>query len=108
MSEIHTHRRCAYYTTHVCGQTPVQFLSRYRDESDYCVNGRRITVKDNHTLHSHDGEPVSASENLTLSLYFVQAYADYCIWHSHQKQFHGEGWPALKPFDDYLFAEVAA
>lgn len=60
------------YKGHVCGLKPVQFISRYRDQNDYCVNGVRVTLSDN-------GEWMRGTpeEREKVRLFALDSYADY-------------------------------
>ena len=83
------------YQGHICGRNgQVQFISRYRDENDYCVGGQRIAVHDDGTVHSY---PAPTPEHLqAIRLYEIQKYGEYVLWHA--KQEHGP-WLQLQSFD---------
>lgn len=90
---------CGYRgAAHYCGHPPVQFISRYRETSDYCVNGVRISIHDNGGMHSTCHE-VTDAERRALWIYSLEQYADYCRWHAEQRAKHGDAWPTLAPFD---------
>lgn len=43
---------CGYRGSfHFCAQGRVGFISRYRDENDYCIDGRRVTLRDDGSTH---------------------------------------------------------
>jgi len=56
------------------GPGKVRFISRYKDENDYCVEGVRITLWDNGRC---DGTPEQAE---ALRLYLLDQYADTIRW----------------------------
>ena len=69
------------YTGHVCDvwTKNVQFISRYRNENDYCVGGKRVTVTDEGIVRNgtvEDYEKIRAFE--------TNKYSDYLIWHGKQ------------------------
>ena len=66
------------YQGHVCSSWEVQFISRYRDESDYCVFGERVTLYDNGTFKGI----IPQEQKTALYLYLLNEYANYCKFHA--------------------------
>lgn len=89
------------YQGHVCS-AKVQFISRYKDHNDYCVRGKRIRLMDGGTLSSTCHE-VTEAERQAIQLYLLDAYADYCKWHSEAVE-----WLVLAPFDYTFPLRIAA
>jgi hypothetical protein len=63
------------YGGHTCGRR-VQFISRYRTQQDYCIDGVRFTVFDNGEVYRYPG--VSPEDLQRLSHYLLSEYANYC------------------------------
>jgi hypothetical protein len=80
----------------------VQFICRYRDENDYCIDGRRIIVYDDGRVRNRDRLPVSAEEVQQLRTYLLDEYAAYCRWHVERQQQSGYS-PPLQPFGPPAF-----
>ena len=96
---------------HFCGPT-VQFILRYKDQNDYCLNGKRLTVYDSGLVRK-TCEPVTVAELNALRAYFAAEYVDYVKWHHEKAKRFGKDWPALKaddrtPLYADTFAEVTA
>lgn len=80
----------------------VKFISRYQDENDYCVNGRRVHVHDNGRTNATDSERELIIAHLTAE------HNKYVAWHAQQVAKFGGDFPALMPFACVLTpAEVA-
>lgn len=63
------------YQGHICGARPVQAISRYRDQNDYCIEGHRVTLYD-------DGQCTGTQEQRrALALFLLDEYAEYLHWH---------------------------
>ena len=71
----------------------VQFISRYRDETDYCVSGQRVHLYDDSTVRNATPEQIEA-----LELHLIYSYSDYLFWHHAQRIKYGIEWPTLEPF----------
>lgn len=84
------------YTGHVCAvhSRAVQFISRYRDETDYCVGGHRICVLDTGEVRTVDATPEQLER---IALFELEEYADYLRWHA--EQWHGSAEVPLQAFD---------
>ena len=86
---------CGYES---CPCRGVHFISRYREETDYCVNGKRVSVGD-------DGMALYSSTTLAdleaLNLFSLEQYAKYCAWHVEQKTTKPDiyGDMVLQPFE---------
>lgn len=86
---------CGYES---CPCRGVHFISRYREETDYCVDGKRVSIGD-------DGMAVYFSTTLddlkALDLYHLEQYAKYCAWHSSKKRENPAvyGDMVLQPFE---------
>jgi hypothetical protein len=64
------------YMGHVCSIGTVHFMSRYRFENDYCVDGARIGIHDDGTVKWHGHTP--SQEILDRILIFeLERYAEY-------------------------------
>ena len=88
---------CGY--DHFCTRG-VQFISRYRDENDYCVGGERVRVFDNGAEPPRaNGKCVSTRQVQAILLFELDKYAVYLAWHVENDL--GSG---LLPFD---FAHLA-
>lgn len=85
---------CGYHT--FCG-TGISFISRYRDETDYCIAGERIRVYDDGTVRAtcHD---VTPEEIRRIELFRLTEYADYCRWHVEQNRRRPDWHMELQPF----------
>ena len=86
------HCTCAF--DHVPQSGKVFFISRYRDENNYCVAGQRIRVFDNGDVYA-SGEPATPAQLTALRLFLLEEYARYCKWHCDIPY---RGVP-LQPFD---------
>lgn len=66
---IRERQQCSYGRDggHCC--VGVHFISRYRQQTDYCVDGVRVSV--------NDGDPLPKP----IFLYELDQYADYLRWH---------------------------
>lgn len=90
-------QRCGY---HSCICQGVAFISRggVKPDSDYCVNGKRVRVRDDGTVYAYD---LTAADVAELTAYFLREYARYCAWHVAKKytqpQVYGE--MVLQPFN---------
>lgn len=73
-----TNQRKCGYEGHYCGSGRVQFISRYRGENDYCVDGRRISVSDDGKVNWHC-EDQSPNDVERIRLYELAKYADYIL-----------------------------
>jgi hypothetical protein len=71
---------CGYHG-HVCSVGTVQFISRYRDANDYCVDGRRITVRDDGHAPTFGHEAVALELVERIWLWELERYAAYLRWH---------------------------
>ena len=86
---------CGYES---CSCRGVNFISRYREETDYCVNGKRVSIGD-------DGGAAYYSTNQSdldaIDLFHLEQYAKYCYWHSKQKREKPDvyGDMVLQPFE---------
>lgn len=88
--------RCGYAG---CYDHGTRFISRYRDQNDYCVDGTRVTLYDSGEFH---GSPAQARAVL---LFELSKYTEYIAWNRQQRAKFGEHeWTALKPFDYAAFA----
>jgi len=69
-------RQTCGYKGHVCSYNgEVQFISRYHDQNDYCVEGRRVTIGDDGTTrHAESGDVEK------IRLFELERYADYLRW----------------------------
>lgn len=81
------------YMGHICNDT-VQFISRYRDENDYCIGGVRVHLYDDSTVRGATPKQIEA-----LELHLLAAYAEYLGWHSKMHFDWGHDWPKAYPFD---------
>lgn len=70
-------RETCGYTGHVCGPG-VKFISRYRDENDYCVDGRRIRVCDTGRVSPN----ASAADVDAIFMHELERYGAYLEWRS--------------------------
>ena len=95
------HPVCGYDS---CPCRDVHFISRYRGESDYCIDGERVRVSDESGISSR----ATAEQVRKLSLFFLESYADYCKWHAQQRARHGDEWPSLSPFNRPFAVAVPA
>ena len=83
------------YQGHICQRGKVQFISRYRDQNDYCVSGDRVRIYDNGEVRYGTPAQVAAIRQFEL-----EKYAEYCRWHAEFKaRVGGEYLPALAPFE---------
>ncbi len=57
----------------------VKFICRYRCESDYMVDGVRVSIHDSGHAHSLNG--VTSAQREAIRLYELQRYAEYVQWH---------------------------
>lgn len=93
MSYAMTHYgTCGYQN---CSDRGVQFISRYQDQTDYCVNGTRVRVYD-------DGHRRHAKYDAELDLIYMHElgkYAEYAIWHAEQRVRFAGDFPELAPFN---------
>ena len=81
---------CGYDGVHGCGRG-VYFISRYRDETDFCVNGHRVHVYDDgHT----SGTP---AEIQSIVLHELTKYGEYAIWNAEHRA-KDATWPTLEAF----------
>jgi len=60
-----------------CGYEPcpcwgIHFISGYKDESDYCIDGKRVTLRDDGLIWR-----ATKSEALRLQSFLLEDYADY-------------------------------
>ncbi len=92
-----TRQECGYQG-HVCGLKAVQFISRYRDENDYCVAGHRISLND----AGEFGESTPA-EREAIKLFILNEYAGYIKWHVEFKA-KMDATMTLQPFQYASFA----
>jgi hypothetical protein len=92
-----THETCGYQG-HCCSSKDVQFISRYRDQNDYCVGGNRVSVYDSGEVRNG-----SAADYKRILLFELARYAEYIARHVRHKEAYGM--TALQPFG---FAELAA
>lgn len=74
---------CGYHG-HVCQQNTVQFISRYRNQNDYCVSGNRVTIYDDGAVRRGTPEQIAA-----VRLFELRKYAEYCQWHAEYKAKNG-------------------
>ena len=83
-----------------CAIGVIQFISRFRSESSYCVDGHRVTVHDDGAVHASS---LDVTDELLqrLMIHFLQAYASYCFWHVEFTAKHSNAnyRPELLPFD---------
>ncbi len=94
---------CGYLSfNHHCAKGKVSFISRGFGEDDYCVEGRRVRI------HADQTTSATLEERRLLWLYFLEKYAEYCIWHCDMKSKPGnqDYWPALSPFEMGGFDEL--
>ncbi len=87
---------CGYLSfNHHCAKGKVSFISRYHDETDYCVEGARVCVHDDQTTNA------TLEQRRLLWFYFLDKYAKYCLWHAEMKHKPDNAayMPALAPFD---------
>lgn len=87
----HTTQTCGYQG-HTCGRE-VQFISRYRDQSDYCVSGQRISVYDDGST----SDRATPDQLQAIRLFLLNRYAEYITWRADMKQKHGGDWGPLQP-----------
>ena len=80
------------YQGHVCGLKPVQFISRYRNANDYCINGKRVVLHDDGTF-----ERGTTQDRESVQLFLLAEYSDYLRWRASMRQKFGE-MPAIQPF----------
>ena len=78
-----------------CPCKGVNFISGGLGRTDYCVDGKRITLDDAGRVLSRSA---SAGQVEQLGLGLLARYAQYCIWHTGQVQRFGADFPALSPF----------
>ena len=71
------------YGGHVCGNR-VQFISRYRNENDYCVDGRRVSIHDDGTVRRAEGSDLER-----IRLFELGKYAEYIRWREDAKERYG-------------------
>jgi hypothetical protein len=81
----------------VCGYDPcpcrgVHFVSRYKQETDYCIDGKRIVVKDGGEIRS--AAPLQLEK---LIAYFADERAKYLVWHNAALLKYGD---ALGPISE--------
>ena len=75
------------YEGHYCRAGVVRFISRYRGENDYCVGGRRITLRE-------DGSSNATETEAPLLAAFIRAERQsYEAWHYEQSWTEGEPEP---------------
>lgn len=75
----------------------VFFISRYREQNDYCIDGRRVRLLDDGTTNA------TSEERRKLGIFLLREYAEYAKWHA---EIPYRGVP-LQPFDHpELLAEV--
>lgn len=76
---------CGYRALgHYCTPGKVQFISRYKDENDYCIGGRRTTLSDAGKVWQ--GGNVPSNEDMTLLwLFLLDEYAAYLQWHAENR-----------------------
>ena len=86
------------YQGHICSKSGVQFISRYRDQNDYCVAGQRIAVYDSGLVRS-TCHSVTLEEIAALEAHFLAARAEYEQWHAEQAIRYGADWPAIQPWE---------
>jgi len=71
---------CGY---HSCSCRGINFISRYREKNDYCVEGKRVCVTDaGAAVYSS----ASRSDLDALGLFLLGQYAKYCAWHVEHKR----------------------
>jgi hypothetical protein len=80
------------YQGHVCGLNRVQFISRYRDENDYCVNGTRVSLTDSGEFN---GTPEQAE---AVRLFELHRYAEYLVWRNDFRLRVGGEIGEIQPF----------
>ncbi len=85
---------CGYLSfNHHCAAGKVSFISRYREESVYCVSGERVRVYDDQTTNA------TPKQRRLLWFYFLDQYAEYCIWHTEFLAKHAPYVAPLEPFE---------
>lgn len=82
------------YQGHYCSSSDVQFISRYRDENDYCVGGKRVTVYDDGRTRT-TCDVVTESDKAAILAFERAKYAEYLTWHDAQVA-SSPHWP-IKP-----------
>jgi hypothetical protein len=73
---------------HYCTLGKVQFISRYQETNDYCVDGRRVSVTDAGDVH-HDEE----GDIARIYAFELSKHQEYLRWHSENVS-----WLKNKPF----------
>lgn len=98
-------RNCGYQG-HVCDTWGgrVQFISRYRDENDYCIGGHRVTLCDDGTLRAYSG--VTEAERVALHNFLLNEYADYLRWRTEYFRKVLKAEPAPLENTPFKFAEI--
>jgi hypothetical protein len=62
---------------HYCTEGKVQFISRYRETNDYCVDGRRVSIGDDgHVRHAQDGDVQR------IYAFELAKHEEYLRWHA--------------------------
>lgn len=82
------------YQGHACDSRAVQFISRYRNQNDYCVGGKRVTVYDDGSVR----EGAIEDDKLRILLFELDKYAKYCRWNQEQRSRYAN-FPGLTPFE---------
>ena len=85
------------YGGHTCQRESVQFISRYRDQSDYCVRGQRIGICDDGTIRSIN--PVTEQHIEWLRCYRLTMYRMYLDWRRQQRAKDSRFNPELQSFE---------
>ncbi len=81
------------YQGHYCSEHEVQFISRYRNENDYCVGGKRITVYDDGSVKNG----CSVREANAILAFEQRQHAEYLAWNEEMTATR-DYWPAAEPF----------
>lgn len=89
------HNTCGYNGSfHFCSKNGVAFISRYHDTNDYCVDGRRVTLRDDGSMQSEQKDDRNRIRQ------FEQAkYELYVAEHASYVARYGADWPEILPFD---------
>jgi hypothetical protein len=88
---------CGY---HSCTCRGVSFISYYQHEADYCIDGKRVTMRDGGLVVTPSATEMHVE---ALNRYLLVKYAAYCDWHSERKTTNPVvyGDMVLQPLENY-------
>ena len=91
--------KCGYWN---CSCKGIRFISRYREHTDYCVDGERLTVGDCGCIHMGGRRPEREIVE-RFKTHMLDAYANYLTWRSTCAGMKGQEY---QPFDVNLWMRL--